>query len=516
MNGSRTGGRFGWRLPAGAFVVGGVTLVNLAGAGLAFAKDLTFAAYFGTTRAADMVNTAYLLPETIGYNLVAAVVSAAAVPSLSRLWSQGRYSEFARTVRRLAIHSAVALAAAALVLGAGGEAVFRLFGHGGGESNYRTWSSLYRLLLATLPGFPLFAVYAAALAAAGSFYYAAAAPLLLNAAMLAAVIACGVLEVERTTGAGIYAGAILIGVAAMTALLRMRCARLRLLPPASRSVTGAAGSAAWPLGGCQGQAPPSLPHSPTETAASASSPLPEQVLAAPGMKFAEDLRAIYIGMAPLLALTLCMQAGYAFERAIAANLAPGTVTALGYAYRVAQFPNWVFVAAVTAVLLPSLSRKADGPGLRGPAGEAARVEVLRAIAGTLALLLPAAVLLFACRGFVVELLFGRGAFGAGSVRMTADLLAGYSLSVVGQAISAIGLRYFLAIGRLRGCVAAYAGTTAFTMAFDLLLVPRFGAPLLGFGACAGWTMNAVLIGWLLVRKRGNSLEGGADAWKTAF
>ncbi|TYP70097.1 lipid II flippase MurJ [Paenibacillus methanolicus] len=504
MNGAGAGGRLRWRVPAGAFLIGGVTLVNLAGAGLAFAKDLAFAAYFGTTRAADLVNTAYLLPETIGYNLIAAVVSVAAVPALSRLWAQGRYPEFAKAARRLTVQTSAALAAVALALWAGGEAVFRLLGHGAGNgSDYPAWAVLYRLMLAALPVFPIFAAYAAALAAAGSFFAAAAAPLLLNATMLAAVIGCALLQVDRTFGAIVYAGAILAGVVGMAGLLRLRYARLMLNAaqirpdrPSRGSIS--AGLATQPPGRESARA--DRPRPPIEASASASAPLPEQVWAPPAMIRSEGLRAVYAGMAPLLALTLCMQASYAFERAVAANLAPGTVTAVGYAYRVAQFPNWVFVAAVTAVLLPSLSRKADGAGLRGQAGEVARMEALRAARGTLALLLPAAALLFALRGFAVELLFGRGAFGADSVRMTSDLLAGYSLSVVGQAVSAIGLRYFLAIGRLRGCAAIYAVSTAFTMAFDLLLVPRYGAPALGYGACAGWTLNALLIGWLLMRK----------------
>ncbi|MFC4103344.1 lipid II flippase MurJ [Paenibacillus xanthanilyticus] len=503
MNGVGAGGRPRWRVPAGVFLVGGVAMVNLAGAGLAFAKDLAFAAYFGTTREADLVNTAYLLPETIGYNLIAAVVSVAAVPALSRLWAQGRYPEFASTARRLAVHAAVALAAVAFALWAGGEAVFRMLGQGaGGGSDYPAWVVLYRLLLAALPVFPIFAAYAAALAAGGSFFAAAAAPLLLNAMMLAAVIGCVLLHIDRSMGAVIYAGAILAGVIAMAGMLRLRHARLMVNAAAShpdRSSTerGGASSGTQPIG--RDSASHDRQHPPFEAAASATAPLPEQALAAPAMVRSDGLRAVYAGIAPLLALTLCMQAGYAFERAVAANLAPGTVTALGYAYRVAQFPNWVFVAAVAMVLLPSMSRKAEGDRLRGEAGERARAEVLRALAGTLAVLLPAAALLFALRGFTVELLFGRGAFGAESVRMTADLLGGYSLGVVGQAVSAIGLRYFLAIGRLRACVAVYAAATLVTMAFDLLLVPHYGAPALGYGSSAGWTLNALLMGWLLMR-----------------
>ncbi|MFB9325191.1 lipid II flippase MurJ [Paenibacillus aurantiacus] len=593
------------RIPRGVFLVGGVTAVNLAGAGVAFAKDLAFAAYFGTTRAADLLNTAYLLPETIGYNLIAAVVSVAAVPALSRLWSQGCYPAFASMARRLAIHSSAALAAVALVLWAGGEGVFRMLGQGapGDGSDYRAWAVLYWPLLAALPIFPIFAAYTAALAAAGSFYAAAAAPLLPNAMMLAAVIGCGLLNVDRTTGAVVYAGAILVGVVAMAGLLRYRCLYLMSLAATRRPTRSSARGAASdmvtqqsvrereadgrthppietsaqpsvreheaadqahprietmsqsPIGereaadqahpsietsaqppvrirGAAGQPHPRIEtmvqspirereaagqaYPPIQTANRAFAPVPEQSLHASAAT-REGLRAVYSGMAPLLLLTLCMQAGYAFERAVAANLASGTVTALGYAYRVAQFPNWVFVSAVTAVLLPSLSRQTDGPGLRGSAaGERARAEVLRALLGTLAVLLPAAALLFALRGFVIELLFGRGAFGAGSVRMTADLLAGYSLGVVGQAVSAIGLRYFLAIGRLRDCVLIYAVAAAFTMGFDLLLVPRYGAPALGYGSCAGWTLNALLIGWLLVRKRGKTIEGGAGAWKTVF
>ena len=145
---------------------------------------------------------------------------------------------------------------------------------------------------------------------------------------------------------------------------------------------------------------------------------------------------------------------------------PGTLAGLNYAYRIAQFPNWVFVAAVTAVLLPALSRSAAAGG----GGGSVKPELYRALGATLCLMLPSAAVLYFLREPIISLLFGRGAFDSHSVALTSELLAGYSLSVAFQVVSVLCLRYFLACGRLYGPAAVYLVSTVCTIVFDLLTV----------------------------------------------
>ncbi|MCA0756657.1 oligosaccharide flippase family protein [Paenibacillus sp. N4] len=453
-------------------LIGGVTAVHCLVAAVSFLKDLTFAAYFGTSQAADLVTTAFLLPEAISYNLIAAVIGIAAVPELSRRWQEKQYGMFLRSAARMALHAALLMTGALLLLFLAKNGMMALFGYGPGSAGTGELERLYVLLLFSMPLFPLFAIGGAALQASGAFYAAAAGPIVLNAAMLAALSLSWAGNVPEQSGSFTYAASILAGAGGMT-LMVWAALRRRL-----RLVAQLSFASAW--------------RQKDNEAAVTAAVTGKSRMAAGG------LLRVYRDILPLLLLNLFSQMLYATERAIAANMEPGTLAGLNYAYRIAQFPNWVFVAAVTAVLLPALSRSASAGG-----GQAAKPELYRALRATLGLMLPAAAVLFWLREPVISLLFGRGAFGPQSVALTSELLAGYSLSVALQAVSVICLRYFLACGRLYGPAAVYLASTVCTIAFDLLAVRSFGAAALGYGALCGWALNALLMFMLVVRDSNN-------------
>nr|WP_246427451.1 lipid II flippase MurJ [Paenibacillus phyllosphaerae] len=470
---------------------------------------MSFAAYFGTSSAADVVNTAYLLPETLGYNLIAAVIAVATVPSFTRLWTGGNVEGFRTMVKRLALHTALAMAAIGCVLLLLRPVIAPLFGYSPADPALPVFKPLYALLLITLPLFPLYATFAGALQASGAFYAAAIGPLLLNAFMLVAVIASLAFGLAPASGAYVFAGSIAAGTAAMAALTAIAIRR-KLAPSRSGNMrTNSSKLAAAVLSLEAGGLPVQGAMSPAVWQESTDEGRPERAAhsgraewearaATPGRKAAESardesMRGIYRLFVPFFLLTLCTQVVYALERVMASQLHTGTITALTYAYRIAQFPNWVFVAAVTAVLLPSLSRVSH-------TREERRQQILRAIKGTLMLLLPVALVLFLCRRPIIALLLGRGAFDAAAVEQTAELLAGYALSVPGLAISAIGVRYYLAVGRVYKPAAIYALAAGGNLLFDYLLLDQLGASALGYGACAGWTLNAVLMIWLISRE----------------
>lgn len=450
-------------------LVGGVTAVNFMLAAVSFLKDLSFAAYFGTSQAADLVTTAFLLPEAVSYNLIAAVIGIAAVPELSRRWQEKQYGMFLRSAVRMTLHVTLLMIAALALLLLTKNHMFELFGYRSGSAEMGELERLYTLLLFSMPLFPVFAVGGAALQAAGAFYVAAAGPILLNVMMLSAITLSWMGDFAEGDGAFAYAVSILVGAGGM-ALVVWAALRRRLKLEARLSFVEA-----WKRR--DGEAA-----------------LTDKPLKASG-----GLTRVYRDVLPLLLLNLFSQALYAIERAIASNMEPGTLAGLNYAYRIAQFPNWVFVAAVTAVLLPALSRSAAAGG----GGESVKPELYRALRVTLCLMLPSAAILYFLREPIISLLFGRGAFDSHSVSLTSELLAGYSLSVIGQVVSVLCLRYFLACGRLYGPAAVYLVSTVCTISFDLLTVRSFGPAALGYGALCGWGLNALLMFILVVRDSNN-------------
>jgi putative peptidoglycan lipid II flippase len=80
------------------------------------------------------------------------------------------------------------------------------------------------------------------------------------------------------------------------------------------------------------------------------------------------------------------------------------------------------------------------------------------------------------------------------------LLAGYSLAVVGQAVSTVCLRYFLANGRMKKVVGIYSATILFSIVFDVCTLDWIGPAALGYGALLGWSVNAIWMIGLLIKE----------------
>jgi putative peptidoglycan lipid II flippase len=118
------------------------------------------------------------------------------------------------------------------------------------------------------------------------------------------------------------------------------------------------------------------------------------------------------------------QLNLAVDVIIGSLLAPGTVSILYYADRVNQLPLGTIGVAVGTALLPTLSRQALG----GEA-QAAIATLNRALEYALTLTLPAALALLAIPGPIIGVLFGRGAFDAHSVMLSAQALAAYAVGL---------------------------------------------------------------------------------------
>ena len=116
----------------------------------------------------------------------------------------------------------------------------------------------------------------------------------------------------------------------------------------------------------------------------------------------------------------------------------------------------------------------------------------RALLVTIGLTFIMSLGLFTLRHFIVTLLFKRGAFGEKSVTQTVSILTGYSFAIVGQSISLICLRYFIASRRMASPLLIYFLGTLCSILIDVYFVPRYGAPALGYGASIGATLTGFL------------------------
>ncbi len=117
------------------------------------------------------------------------------------------------------------------------------------------------------------------------------------------------------------------------------------------------------------------------------------------------------------------------DRYFAALLPEGHFSCMGYAQRLMVLPQSVLYSSVLVAVLPPLSAAAA-------AGRAAEVERLasRAMRMLLFLMAPLACGLAAAADPVVRLAFGRGAFGAEAIALTASLVVCYVPSVIAEVV----------------------------------------------------------------------------------
>lgn len=441
----------------------GLTIINIILAATAFGKDVAFAVYFGTTAYADALTLAFFIPDAIGNNLLAWAIGVACVPVFSALYTRGEFERLRYCFRKVMLHMLAGSAAICLCLYLFKRELLRLLVPGFEQYAFELCLALFALLLPTLLLFPIVMIASALLQAMKSFYAPAWAPVAFNGIFLLAVAFLAGSGISLATGSYVVAVFLLIGVLAMTGVVLLPFYRdgskLGLLSVRKSGRVG--GNEA-------------------------------------------GLKQIYRRFVPYLLILLGTQAVYVLERSLASSLDEGTIAALTYAFRLSQFPNWVFISAITTVLLPVMSK-----ALAEQKHHELRTVVAQAIKTALLITVPLSAFLYAAREPVISLLFVHGSFDEHSLAVTADIFAGYALTIVTQSLSAICLRYYLAVGKMRVPLAVYAVSMLANAALDYWLVSRIGAAGLGYGAACGAALNAALLIICLLQDLKNREKGVA-------
>jgi putative peptidoglycan lipid II flippase len=212
----------------------------------------------------------------------------------------------------------------------------------------------------------------------------------------------------------------------------------------------------------------------------------------PRPRLTPQVRLLLRRMLPGLVGAGVTQLNLAVDVIIASLLPPGTVSLLYYADRVQQLPLGVIGTAVGTALLPLLSRQ-----VRAGEGEASIGTLNRAIEYALFLTLPAAVALIVSALPVMSVLFGRGAFAAESVRLSAQSLEAYALGLPAFVLVKVVAPGFFARGNMaapvRIGVAAVVLNLAMNVVFNLgYIVSSFG--IIAPAPYAGWLPALAHIG----------------------
>ena len=433
---------------------GSITVINIFLAGTAFIKDLMFASYLGTTEEADALLTAFFIPDMVSNNLIAAAIGVTAIPVFLSILAGCGEKELWKSVKKTVAGVFLLSLLLAIIFWFIKNSIFGFLGHGFTEKTMGLCINLFILLLPTVLLYPVYRTGTSVLHTHNRFTIPAVAPLLFNLVFLLSIVGAYILKIPKRQGVYTITYFITAAVILMAVLVWNRVFHLQkktFISAADNTITDY-----------------SSPH----------------VLA--------QISRIFF---PYIAILMSIQGVLYIERFLASRLGPGNISAVSYAYRLSQFPVWVFIAAIGTVSLPFMSRSHGS-------GETAKFKnaVTKVLMLSFVITLPVSIILFFMREPVVSILFERGEFDGRSVHMTAQVLKGYSISIIGQGITYISIRVFLAIKKVLIPLLVCAFSFALITICDFILVNTAGISGLGYGTAIGYSVNFIIFTYIICRK----------------
>ncbi len=207
------------------------------------------------------------------------------------------------------------------------------------------------------------------------------------------------------------------------------------------------------------------------------------------------VRQILSLMAPALLGVSVAQISLIINTQIASHLTPGSVTWLGYADRLMEFPTAMLGVALGVVLLPALTQaKASGDQQRYSA------LIDDGLRWVLALGLPCAVALLIFAKPLVSVLFHYGAFTDRDLMQTSLALVGYGVGLVGLVAIKVLAPGFYASQDTRTPMQIALAVLILTQLLNVILVPWLAHAGLALAIGLGALVNATALCWALVRQ----------------
>ena len=179
----------------------------------------------------------------------------------------------------------------------------------------------------------------------------------------------------------------------------------------------------------------------------------------------------------------------------------GSVSWLGYAFRLMYLPIGLFGVSIATAALPTIARQA------GDADKAAiRDTVSRGLRLMLSLNVPATVGLIVLAQPIVELIYERGEFGPGDSIATAAALMFYAPGLLGYSAVKIASPTFYSLKDSRTPVVVSVISVAANLALNLWLVRILSFRGLALGTAIAAVLNALIL-LVLLGRRLDGLDG---------
>jgi putative peptidoglycan lipid II flippase len=199
-------------------------------------------------------------------------------------------------------------------------------------------------------------------------------------------------------------------------------------------------------------------------------------------------RQIATLMAPATLGVAAVQINVVVSTSFASMGAPGSISWLGYAFRLMQLPIGVFGVAIATTTLTHLSRDAaDGDA------EALRGTLRRGLQMVLFLTVPSTVGLALVGQPIIRLIFEHGRFSPHATVETARALSGYAVGLVAYSAIKVVAPAFYALGRTRVPLVASLAAVLANLVWNLLTFRRLGHVGLALGTSVAATVNLAVL-----------------------
>lgn len=442
-------------------VISVVAVINILLSAVALFKDIFLASYLGTSANADAFSLAFFIPDMSSNVLLSTAVGIGCVPLFTNLLHQKKQIALRDVFMAINLLISGIAAVLTLLIWLFREPLITLVGSGFSADTKTTCVNLLTIMLPTILLYPLAAVGMAILQVRGRFASCSFAPVLFNFVFFVSIAGCSLLKVPVATGIYVLSYAVLITEIVVVIYVF-----------------------AW---------------------VKASSGTEERFVFSKAelqmvwKSFKDAYGALRLTFYYILILLLTQAVMYV-ERFLSSQYGAGSLSALNYAYRISQFPVWVFASAVMMVAFPQISKHAEA------APEKAAAILQKSFFYILILNLPIMIALYVLREPIISILFQRGSFSAHSAQITSGILAGYSLAILGQSFFAVMNRFVIAANQAKSAVAIYFVCSVINIFADFAFVRTWGIYSIGYGTALASVIGSVA---LIARyKLGHSIQKG--------
>ena len=202
----------------------------------------------------------------------------------------------------------------------------------------------------------------------------------------------------------------------------------------------------------------------------------------------EYIKTMVVIALPVIAGQSVNQINVLVDRTLASGIAVGGISALNYANRLNGFVQGLFVASISTVLYPMISKMAAENNIKG-----LKSSISEAISIINLLVIPATIGAMIFSKEIVTLLFGRGAFTPEAIEMTANALFYYSIGMIAFGLRDILSRAFYALQDTKTPMINATIAVVINIILNIVL-----SKYLGIGGLALATSIAAIVGTLLL------------------